>query len=237
MKIEKLYQKRGIVAAKAKTRQHVAKNVSNYQNASPFSSNVASAGFPIFDLSVLHFVFSSLLNSRSVIPGPVSSMDPSTSTSLFISTSSFNLFGLSIFAPFCPSASSPFFFPRFFRSGDIYYQDLNVYHNTTYIFSSLIKVLTSILLLLENDDVVQCLVNPLETSRKRLQLDIDKTNKNKLWYQPVVAIREKKIVRLLFSCHVYSSEIKLNIEWQMVIVLKKINLDMTNKITLLAVLY
>lgn len=57
------------------------------------------------------------------------------------------------------------------------------------------RVFRSISLPLKYDYAIQRLVSLLETSKKRLQLDIDKDNKKKLYDQPVAAIREEEYNR------------------------------------------
>lgn len=120
------------------------------------------------------------------------------------------------FPPFCSSplfCSSSFSFFRCTGSSGISYQNLIVHFcYTTPISLSLIQVFRASLLLFKEDYVVQRSISSLKISRKRLQFDIDKTNKNKLQYQPVVASREEKTKILMFSCSGCISELKLNIE-------------------------
>lgn len=53
----------------------------------------------------------------------------------------------------------------------------------------------------------------------------------------MAAITEEVNARLLFSNCVFTQEIKLNIEWQMAVLLKKVNIDFTDRITSLAALH
>ncbi len=70
-----------------------------------------------------------------------------------------------------------------------------------------------------------------------MQLDMEKANRNKLRYQPVAASREEETVWLMFSCCGCTPEIKLNIEWQMALLAKRINLDMMDGMVTLSVLH
>ena len=99
------------------------------------------------------------------------------------------------------------------------------------------RVFRATLLLFKKDYAIQCSISLLGTSRKQLQQDIDKANWNKLRCQPVAALREEETMRLIFNCCKCTPEIKLNIEWQMALLAKKINIDMTDKIVTLAPLY
>lgn len=53
----------------------------------------------------------------------------------------------------------------------------------------------------------------------------------------MVAIRQAETVALMFSCYVYTSIVKLNIEWQMTLISTKIILDMIDEIISLMALY
>ena len=66
---------------------------------------------------------------------------------------------------------------------------------------------------------------------------MDEANLNKLRCQPVAASREEETVRLMFSCCGCTPEVKLNIEWQMALLAKKVNLDMTDEMVTLAALH
>ncbi len=89
----------------------------------------------------------------------------------------------------------------------------------------------------EEDYVVQRSSSPLLTSRKRLRLDMEEANRNKLRYQPVAASREEETIRLMFSYYRCTSEVKLNIKWPMAFLAKKINLDITDEMLTLSALY
>lgn len=99
------------------------------------------------------------------------------------------------------------------------------------------RVFRAILLPLKKDYVIQCSINPLKTCKKLLRLDIDKVNVNKLWCQTIVAFRKKETICLIFSYCGCIIEFKLNIELQMTFLAKKINLDMTDGMVTLAILY
>ncbi len=145
------------------------------------------------------------------------------------------------FPIFCSSSRfclSPFSFPHSTRSGDVSHQDLDAhFRHATPTFLSPMRVFRATLLPLEDDYAVQRSISPLETSKKRLQLDIEEANRNKLWCQPVVASREEETVRLVFSCCGWTPEVKLNIEWLMTFLAKRINLDMTNEMVTLSALH
>lgn len=66
---------------------------------------------------------------------------------------------------------------------------------------------------------------------------MDKTNKNKFQYQPVIVSKEKETIWLIFSYYRCTLEVKLNIEWQIGFLVKKINLDMMEEMVTLTVLY
>lgn len=73
-----------------------------------------------------------------------------------------------------------------------------------------------------DDYLVENLVSPLETTRKRSRNEVDETNRKKLRYQPMATTREEETVRLMFSCCGCTPEIKLNNEWQMSIMSKNV---------------
>ncbi len=66
---------------------------------------------------------------------------------------------------------------------------------------------------------------------------MEEANRNKLRYQPVTALREEETVRLMFSYCGCTPEVKLNIEWQMALLAKRINLDMTDGMVTLSALH
>lgn len=133
--------------------------------------------------------------------------------------------------------SSPFFFSRPSGSGGVYHQDLDAHaRHITPTSPSPMRDFRSTSLPLDEDYAVQRSVSPLGTFKKRSRLDIDETNSSRLRSQPVAAT-EEETVRLLFSCCGRTPEVKLKIEWQMALLLKKINLNMTNGIASLAALH
>lgn len=70
-----------------------------------------------------------------------------------------------------------------------------------------------------------------------MQFDTNKANWNKLQYQPVAASREEEIVRLMFSYCECTSDIKLSTKWQMALLVKKVNVDMTDEMVMLVALH
>lgn len=76
--------------------------------------------------------------------------------------------------------SSLFSFFYSSRSGNISHQNLNTHScHTTPIFLSLMRVFKAISLPLKKDYMIQRSISLLKISRKRLQLNIDKANRNK----------------------------------------------------------
>ena len=59
----------------------------------------------------------------------------------------------------------------------------------------------------------------------------------KLRSQPVAATMEEANARLLFSSCGCTQEVKLNVEWQMAVLSKKVNMDFTDGIASLAALH
>ncbi len=53
----------------------------------------------------------------------------------------------------------------------------------------------------------------------------------------MAASREEETVWLMFSCCGYIPEVKLNIEWQMAFLAKKINLDITDEMVTLSAVH
>ena len=66
---------------------------------------------------------------------------------------------------------------------------------------------------------------------------MDKANREKLRNLPVAVAMGEANARLLFSTFECTQEVKLNIEWQMAILSKKINMDFTDRIASLAALH
>lgn len=91
-------------------------------------------------------------------------------------------------------------------------------------------------LLLEDDQAFHCPVSPLSTHKKQLRQQIKKANWEKLQSQPVVVTMEEANIWFLLSSCKCTQEIKLNIEWQMTVLSKKINIDFMDGITLLTAL-
>lgn len=70
-----------------------------------------------------------------------------------------------------------------------------------------------------------------------MQFDIDTTNRKKLRDQPVIAIKQREIVQVIFSYYTYIKAVTLNIEKQIPSILTGIRCNMTNRNALLIVLY
>ncbi len=142
---------------------------------------------------------------------------------------------------FCSSPRfhlSLFSFLRSARSSGVSHQDLDA-HSGHVIPPppSPMRVFRATSQPLEEDYAVQRSISPLGTSRKQSCLDMDDANRNKLRCQPVAASREEETVRLIFSCCGCTPEVKLNVEWQMALLVKKINMDMTDAMVTLAALH
>ena len=90
---------------------------------------------------------------------------------------------------------------------------------------------------MKDNYIVQRPVSLLERLKKRLWLDINEDNRKKLRDQPVAAIREKETVQFLNSWCLCTPTVKVKIEWQMIFLAIKINMDIIDGIPLLVVLY
>ena len=66
---------------------------------------------------------------------------------------------------------------------------------------------------------------------------MEEVNRKKLQDQPMMAMVEEANAQLLFSDCRCTSEIKLNNEWQMTFLSKKVNMDFTDGITLFTTLH
>ncbi len=66
---------------------------------------------------------------------------------------------------------------------------------------------------------------------------MEESNRNKFRYQLVATSREEETVQFMFSYYKCTPEVKLNIEWQMAFLAKKIHLDMTDKMVTLSALH
>ena len=66
------------------------------------------------------------------------------------------------------------------------------------------------------------LVGPVRVLKKRLQEKVDKTNRKRLRFQPMAAIREQETVRLMFSCCPCTPKVKQNTDWQIGISTKSV---------------
>ena len=98
------------------------------------------------------------------------------------------------------------------------------------------QVFKSISLPLEDNYIVQYFISLPKTSKKRLQNDIDWNNKKNPQDQPLADIWEEETIQFLLSCYYYIPVVSLNIKWQIMLLTIKINIDNTDRITLLTTL-
>lgn len=80
-------------------------------------------------------------------------------------------------------------------------------------------------------------INPPETFRKQLQLNIYMDNRKKLGEILVMAINEGQIARFLFSYHLSTLTIKLNIQKKLAFLAFKTNMNIMDEIVLLALVH
>lgn len=91
-------------------------------------------------------------------------------------------------------------------------------------------------LLLPKDNLLsKNIISLIKKIQKQLQDKINLANRKKLNLQPIVAIREKRIVQLIFCISTYTLAIKLNSDWQIAVISRKMYI--IDRIVFFAALY